>query len=90
MTEKKSDFNKALENPQAHFSTPMDIVSHTGWSFDQKKRALDKWEQDAVRLSVAAEEGMGGGEPSNTTEVSEAKAALGIPQGQSRSPAKGL
>jgi len=42
----------------------------------QKQDALTAWEQDTVRLSVATEEGMSGGEPSRLDEVMDAQSEL--------------
>jgi hypothetical protein len=60
----------------------------TSLSDVQKKKILDSWEEDARRLSVAAEEGMTGGEQSLTAEVAEAKAKLGIEDHRTASPTK--
>ena len=62
--------------PFEHFSHPMDIVESEDLTKDEKLEALNTWEEDARRLSVATAEGMGGGEPSRMIDVSEAKAAL--------------
>ena len=46
------------------------------FSVKKRKDALTEWEQDAVRLSVATEEGMSGGEPSRVDEVKDAQTNL--------------
>ena len=53
-----------VEDPVGNFASPSDVVKDDTLSVKQKKNALTAWEQDAVRLSVATEEGMAGGEPS--------------------------
>ena len=50
---------------------------------------MTKWEHDAVRLSVATEEGMSGGEPSRLDEVKDAQSELpGKPAKRPSSPTK--
>ena len=86
MQRKKSD---RIENPAAHVDRPADILKAQDLSRREKKEALDNWEEDARRLSVATDEGMGGGEPSRLTEVADAKNALDAPAPRRRpSPTK--
>jgi hypothetical protein len=74
-----------VSRPSAHFDTPAAVLETDGLSVKAKKRVLDAWEEDARRLSVATEEGMGGGEPSLLADVAAAKAELGV--GDDRKPA---
>ena len=52
------------------------MVKDGSLSVKQKKDALTEWEQDAVRLSAASNEGMSGGEPSRLDEVKDAQSKL--------------
>ena len=45
-------------------------------SVKKRKDPLTEWEHDAVRLSVATEEGMSSGEPSGLDEVKDAQTNL--------------
>lgn len=77
MSDKKSpkiDFKQAIENPASCFHRPQDVLDHPEFSREQKIEILRRWEYDARELSVAEEEGMGGGEPALLTLV---LAALG-------------
>ncbi len=75
-------------NPSAHFAAPTEVLSCPGLSDLQKKQVLDAWEEDARRLSIATEEGMGGGEPSRMAEIADAKAQLGLSDARESSPTK--
>jgi len=77
MSEHNQELPKeVIEVPFEHFSHPMDIVESDILSKDEKIEALNAWEEDARRLSVATAEGMSGGEPSRMIDVAEAKTAL--------------
>jgi hypothetical protein len=65
-----------IENPASNFKTPKTIVASKALSPDEKGEALKNWAEDAERLSVAASEGMTGGEPSLLPEVKAAEAVL--------------
>jgi len=71
------DIESIIENPVGYYDHPTDVVRDSKLSLDEKKQILDAWEEDARRLAVATEEGMGGGEPSNLADVAEAKVELG-------------
>jgi hypothetical protein len=51
-----------VENPDAHFDKPTEIVQDKALSHDEKKRALNTWEQDERQLLTASNEGMAGSE----------------------------
>jgi hypothetical protein len=55
-------FEAALQNPQAFFAEPRDVVDYPRLSREEKLAILRRWEQDALRLSASESEGMGGGE----------------------------
>jgi hypothetical protein len=87
-TAKERRTKEALASPASHFDSPSQITSTKSLTDEQKKKALDVWEEDARRLSVATEEGMSGGEPSRMDEVAEAKAELGIKDDRKPAPTK--
>ena len=45
-------------DPGAHFDKPKDVVKDSTLSRDEKKQALDTWEQDERQLLTASSEGM--------------------------------
>jgi hypothetical protein len=49
-----------INNPAARFAQPSDVVRDSELSRDEKKKALDCWEQDARQLMTASNEGMPG------------------------------
>lgn len=59
MTNKPTAKSK-IDNPEAHFAKPREIVKDGGLSHDEKKDALDTWEQDERQLLTASNEGMSG------------------------------
>ena len=67
---------KKVEDPVGNFASPADVVKDDALSTKQKRDALTGWEHDAIRLSVATEEGMSGGEPSRLDEVKDAQSEL--------------
>ena len=51
--------NKIVK-PEAHFDKPKDVVKDDALSHEEKKKALDTWEQDERQLLTASNEGMPG------------------------------
>jgi hypothetical protein len=51
-----------IKRPATHYKTPDDIVEDKDLSFEERKEALDTWEQDARQLVTASNEGMEGSE----------------------------
>ena len=49
-----------VENPEAHFAKPKEVVKDNVLSHDEKKDALNTWEQDERQLLTASSEGMSG------------------------------
>ncbi|HEX3339164.1 MAG TPA: hypothetical protein VHT68_08325 [Pseudolabrys sp.] len=49
-----------IEHPAAFYATPNDIVKDNGLSAEEKKKALNSWEQDAHQQLTASNEGMAG------------------------------
>ena len=69
----------SIENSLENFATPFEIVASPAFSKQEKVAALQKLEQDARLLSIASDEGMAGGEPTNLQEVLDAREALELP-----------
>lgn len=65
--------DKKLVTPDGHYEKPDDVLKDLTLSEGEKVKALDNWELTGRQLEVAADEGMGGGEPSRTDEVGKAK-----------------
>ena len=51
-----------VEDPATHFDKPNDVVHDGNLSLNEKKKALNTWEQDARQLLTASSEGMTGSE----------------------------
>jgi hypothetical protein len=49
-----------IEHPATFYATPDDIVKDNGLSAEEKKKALNSWEQDARQQLTASSEGMAG------------------------------
>jgi hypothetical protein len=49
-----------IKQPANHYKRPKDILEDNELSFEEKKEALDTWEQDARQLVTASSEGMPG------------------------------
>jgi hypothetical protein len=49
-----------IERPAEHYRTPNDISNDATLSREEKRKALDTWEQDAHQLLTASGEGMPG------------------------------
>lgn len=77
-----SDFEAALQNPAKCFETPQHVLDDPNLTVTQKTKLLKQWEQDARLLSVAEDEGMGGGEESMLHRVKRAMDAIGTAQGE--------
>jgi hypothetical protein len=54
--------NHRIERPDEYYRTPADISNDATLSPEEKKRALDTWEQDAHQRLTASGEGMPGSE----------------------------
>jgi hypothetical protein len=86
MTEKSKLKNDKIEQPEAHFQSPTDVVKDRNLSHEDKKNALNTWEQDAHQLLTASNEGMPGSEEGldkednpRLGEVIRAKGKIGQP-----------
>jgi hypothetical protein len=50
-----------IDNPEAHFDKPKEIAQDKALSHEEKKKALNTWEQNERQLLTASNEGMAGG-----------------------------
>lgn len=57
----KSKIEK-IEHPQTVYETPDELIKDQELSAEEKKTALNVWEQDARQMLTASNEGMPGGE----------------------------
>ena len=62
MKQKTPAKDRKVENPSSTFDKPIDVVKAPELSLDEKKKALNTWEQDARQLLTASNEGMPGPE----------------------------
>ncbi len=62
MVDVKPKEDPKVENPATHFDKPNDVVHDVTLCLDEKKTALDTWEQDSRQLLTASTEGMTGSE----------------------------
>ena len=83
------DFEKAKLNPAADFKSPQDVASNQQLSRDQKIEILQRWEQGAIAMEVAEEEGMPGPQPKLLQPIREALHTLNFwPDTEHSSPTK--
>jgi hypothetical protein len=73
-----------IVNPEVHFDKPKDVVQDDALSHQEKKKALNTWEQDERQLLTASNEGMSGSdegqrkkEANRLAEVVQAKDQIG-------------
>src|SRR5262249_14549074 len=59
MTDKAAHKDK-VEHPAQNYARPVDLVRDEELSLEDKKKALDVWEQDARQLVTASNEGREG------------------------------
>ena len=83
------DLEKAKLNPAAVFKSPQEVVSSQELSREQKIEILRRWEQDAMSMEVAEEEGMPGAQPKLLQSIRAALHALNYwPDTEHSSPSK--
>ena len=70
--ERRPDFDRALVNPAAVFTSPMEVVHDPSLSIEEKREVLRRWAWDEWLLEVAADEAMTEGEASRLDEVKTA------------------
>lgn len=73
-----------IVNPKVHFDKPKDVVQDDALSHQEKKQALNTWEQDERQLLTASNEGMPGSDEgeqkkqaNRLDEVVQAKERIG-------------
>ena len=79
------DIERAKVAPADEFKHPGEVLGAGTLSGKEKEKILNQWEVDAQALSRAADEGMGGGEPTRLASVQQARRKLGM---ESRSPTR--
>jgi hypothetical protein len=86
MTQDSKLKNDKIEQPATYFEVPTDVVRDRNLSHQEKKNALNTWEQDARQLLTASNEGMPGREEGmnrednpRLSEVICAKGKIGQP-----------
>ena len=84
----RRDIKHKIANPAANFDDATEIVNAADLTKAEKAKALENWEEDARRLSVATEEGMSGGERSHMTDIAQAQAELGLKAKRPATPTK--
>ena len=85
-TQKSKLKTDKIEQPEAHFQSPTDVVKDNKLSHEEKKTALNTWEQDEHQLLTASNEGMPASEEglvkedrNKLGEVIRAKDKIGLP-----------
>ena len=68
-----------VEKPHAYFREPHEVLVDPALSKAQQSDILRTLEQDARQMSVASDEGMAGGEPTNLHDVLETRDSLELP-----------
>lgn len=58
--ENGSNAKDRVENPEAHFAEPKEVIKDDSLSHNEKTNALQTWEQDERQLLTASNEGMSG------------------------------
>jgi hypothetical protein len=66
-----------LLDPSAHYKRPADVVSDKRFDTKDRVEILRRWEYDAAECSVAAEEGMPGGNGELIADIIKALQDLG-------------
>jgi hypothetical protein len=67
---------RALHDPSSVYAAPMQVVDDDALGLADKRRILETWQRDALLLSEAEAENMGGGERARLREVLLALAEL--------------
>ena len=60
--------DQKIKNPAVSFEKPSDVVKDKELSDEEKKQALNTWEQDARQLLTASNEGMPGSDEGITRD----------------------
>jgi hypothetical protein len=78
------ELKSKIANPEAHFDKPTDVLRDSALSHEEKKAALNIWEQNERQLLTASNEGMPGSdegerkkESNKLGEVVQAKEQIG-------------
>jgi hypothetical protein len=71
----RPQLEQVVKDPWDYFVSPMDVVTDTRYTRDEKKRILDSWALDAELLSKAEAENMAG-QPGDRPRLQAVKLAL--------------
>ena len=67
-----SHFEQAVCDPALVYGSPAEVLKDSILTTKEKRRVLESWEADAIRLQASEEDGFGGGERSRLDQVEEA------------------
>src|SRR5262245_12964600 len=67
---------EARANPTRFYRAPREVLQDRRLTNEEKLAILEAWEAEARELAVAADESMGGGEPSLLQDVIDARLEL--------------
>lgn len=82
MSQKTTVKTEKIKNPENHYQSPVEVAKDETLTKEEKKTALDTWEQDARQLLVASNEGMPEGPDHRLGEVFRAKEKINKPRKQ--------
>jgi hypothetical protein len=71
-----AEVERAILDPARVFRDPLEVVSHPALTRTEKRRILESWEWDALRIEATQDEAWLDGEPSRLEEVRAALRAL--------------
>ena len=60
-----------IAHPQRHFGRPEEVLDEPTLSLEEKRRILESWKLDALRLAESTAENMQGGEETDLRDVSK-------------------
>jgi hypothetical protein len=75
-TSESFDYERALFDPCAVFGEPAKVLSHSGLDATQKRAILERWRDEAARLSESEGENMCGSDEPMLPRVCDALAEL--------------
>jgi hypothetical protein len=82
MTQNPTVKAEKISQPENHYRSPAEVAKDKTLTTEEKKSALNTWEQDARQLLVASDEGMPmpKGQDPRMGEVIRAKEAIDDPE----------
>lgn len=67
-----SHFEQAVRDPALVYGSPAEVLKDASLSAKERRRVLESWEADAIRLQASEAEGFMGGERSRLDQVEAA------------------